>query len=518
MKLKKIAAVVATMVAGQAFALDLATDVPDVEFQISGATAADKQVQTYYSSLCDISTQTNYNDVAQSDEAIAIFCTVRAANPNSPFAVDKDVLFRKENGGSSTGVAPVSTAGTVLALDASTCSETLAPTATTAGEGTCSNTKIQLPAQVGISDVEPELFVIPANGAKTVDLTAPMSVFPVNAQTFGIVVSPGLRDALQDAQGLDDGLPAGDPGRDEVQRMPSMSSDLIANIFASNVKDWSELKGLGGIAITAGKGLSNEAVNVCVRTPGSGTQAQFNALFMGNACSYRGADPSIPFLGKVTADDCDGIENNSTVCSFFGSPLPGPHVHKNKGSSDMGKCITNINADGRWAIGIQSLEKVDEGRTNRNDFKYVAIDGVTPILENVAAGLYFDVAALTIQYRTDVVTAGSDARLLADALVNIARNLNDIKDFNTSLQTDDASTSNDDRPGPGLFNTPEILLPGGAAAANVGSLAFADGAVQPSFPFAAANPVYPFNQGLTGPSSCAVPTYNAVGIDVTQKN
>ncbi len=513
MKLNKLsAAIAATLVAGQAMALDINVDPVDIDFQISGATAANKQVNTYISSLCDIATQDNYNDVSESDEALATFCTVPASA--GLFATDKNVLFRKENGGSSTGVAPVTTQGTVLALDMFNggCVETVPGTATTAGEFRCPDAKINLPAQVGISDVEPELFVIAANGSKTVDLTAPLNVSPVNAQTFGIVVSPGLRDALQAAQGLT-------VGSDEVVDMPSMSSDLIANIFAGNVQDWSELKGIGGVPITTGAGLKaanlgGEAVNVCVRTPGSGTQAQFNAFYMGNSCNYRGAG-SLAFVGKDTVLDSNGVENDSPVPTFFGSALPGPHVHKNKGSSDMGKCLTNVTADDRWAIGIQSLEKVDEGRTNRNDFKYVAIDGVTPTLENVAAGLYQNWAALTIQWRTDVITNGSDLEILADEFVRIAQDKGDIVAFNTSLQTDDASTSSDDRP-VGGFNTPEIL--DGGVAANVGTLAFAQGALQPSFPFDPSNPVIPFNQGLVGPSSCAVPTYNAVGIDVTQQN
>ncbi|MEM9063779.1 MAG: hypothetical protein AAGD13_25270, partial [Pseudomonadota bacterium] len=62
---------------------------------------------------------------------------------------------------------------------------------------------------------------------------------------------------------------------------------------------------------------------------------------------------------------------------FPGFPLPAPYIHQNKGSSDMGKCLTNLAAASRTGIGIQSLEKVDEGRTNRNNFKYLAIDGVT---------------------------------------------------------------------------------------------------------------------------------------------
>ena len=507
MKFTKLAVAMAATVASHAYALG-PNVTPDVIFQLSGATAADVQVQTYYSTLCDISTQDNYEFDGSGTDASAVFCTVPASA--GVFAADKNVLFHKQSGGSIDGVAPVFNQTTVEAVDMTTCTQVTANTGTVAGEYTCTATA-PAAAMVGISDVEPELFTISANNEAGVqiNLDAPRQVSTVNAQTFGVVASPGLRDALQAAQGLT-------VGSDEVQEMPSMSSDLIANLFSGKIANWSQLKDASGLGIDASAGLSNGAVNICVRTPGSGTQAQFNAYYMGNPCNYRGAGDA-GYLGLDTSVDSNGIENDSPVILIGGLfPAPGPYIHKNEGSSDMGKCVTNVSADNRWALGIQSLEKVDEGRTNRNDFKYLAIDGVAPTLENVAAGLYQNWAAMTIQWRTDVVTAGSDEEALADKFVEIARNIADVKDFNLGLQTDDGNTNNDNRPAGG-FNTPEILATGGAVPANVGSLVFADGTNVPSFPFDANNPVMPFNKGLTGQSSCAVPVLGSTGIDVSQK-
>ena len=269
MKLNKLAlAVAATTFAGQALALDIQSVTPDLQLQISGATAVDKQVQTYFATFCDTGTQTNYTMSNGNDDATGVFCTV-----SSLFTSPLNVFFHKENGGSSTGVEPVSNAGTVDALDLSTCVQNTAPSGAVSGEGTCSDTLVQNAAQVGISDVEPALFAITANGSKNVNAAAfnaaGASVQTVNAGTFGVVVSPGLRNALQTAQGLTS-------GSDLVADMPSLSRSLIANIFSGKVAQWDELKGLGGVAITSGN-VTNVKVNVCTRTPGSGTQAQFNA-------------------------------------------------------------------------------------------------------------------------------------------------------------------------------------------------------------------------------------------------
>lgn len=497
MKIKGLAAAVAAgVVSSQALALPPTANV-DLIMTTSGATAADIQFANYINQICDASTLDTFNN--PSDSASAFSCTVRDGSA-AGISGDRDVLFRKESGGSSTGVEPVTNAtdpvlGLVAGLDLSTCTED-----TPGGrQWTCSDTTIDVQAQVGISDVEPELFAIPANGSRNVNLAAPLSVFPVNAQTFGIVVTTDLRDALQTAQGLN-------PGSDEISDMPSLSSAVIANLFAGNIAEWSQL------------GLTPDSPNVevCVRRPGSGTQAQFNTFYMGNACLYRGAGNQA-FLGLPTALDTssDSGSNDIDIPELVpGFPLPPPYIHQNIGSSDMGRCLTNLDAQNRTGIGIQSLEKVDEGRTDRNNFKYIAVDGVTPSLANVASGLYQNWATLSIQWRTDVVTG--EVLALANELVATAQDVGAVATFNASLLDDSGTTTNDDRPLNG-FRTPEILDGGNPVA--VGSLALAQGATQPSIPWNPANPVLPFNKGLVGPSACAAAVIPAgTPVDVSNTN
>jgi hypothetical protein len=75
------------------------------------------------------------------------------------------------------------------------------------------------------------------------------------------------------------------------------------------------------------------------------------------------------------------------------NPVFGPVVQENSGSGDLTVCLQNQFAAGKWAIGVQSLEKVDAS------FRFIKIDGVAPTLKNVAQNKYKDWVETTIQWR-----------------------------------------------------------------------------------------------------------------------
>lgn len=480
MKMKALATAIAGVaIANQAMALDINSVTPDLTLVFSGATAVDIQFQNYIDQRCAPGSLDTYRQPA--DAARAYFCTV------STSAGNKNVLFRKESGGSSRGVAPIATGvgGTVNGIDLSTCSLTATP-----NEWTCSNTNIQVQSQVGISDVEPALFTLTANtkpGTVSPNVAAaPLTVQPVNVNTFGIVVTPALRNALQTAQGLTS-------GSEDVADMPSLASNTVAALFAGDFTSWNQLKDSSGTGIASG--VADPTVNLCLRTPGSGTQAQFNAFYMGIGCAYNGGS-GFGVASRFVVTDADNTENNGFLTTipnpinpaFPPVARPKPYAYWNNGSSDMGKCLTQLSQAGRWGIGIQSLEKVAETRTDRNEFRYVAIDGVPPTLEKVAAGLYRNVASASIQWNDNVVNGGLEEELaqdfvdLAQGVTSVAASNADLKAANGAPQIADATTG---------LNI------------NSGNLVFAKGSVVPSIPFDPANPVSPFNQGLVGPSSCS---------------
>ena len=101
MKIKALAtAIAASTIAGQAMAISIvAQPVPDESLNFSGATAVDKQFQSYIEQTCNAGTVDTY--INSQDSASAFYCEVTTTAGGT-----QNVLFRKESGGSSTGVVP----------------------------------------------------------------------------------------------------------------------------------------------------------------------------------------------------------------------------------------------------------------------------------------------------------------------------------------------------------------------------------------------------------------------------
>lgn len=503
MKVKSLIAAVALATgASQVFALAPGASI-DLEMNLSGATAMDIQFTKYITDVCTPGTLDSF--FVDDDSSRAFSCTVDSSQVPG-LSGNLNVLFRKASGGSSQGVGPVATGATnIPGINLALCGGVVN------NEWDCGTTStITVQAMVGVSDVEPSMFSISENGGQPI--TGPFASggpFPINTQTFGIVVTPRLYRSLQAAQGLT-------TTSDDVSQMPSLSRTTVAALFSGQVDTWSQMVDASGTGLDGqGFGLTGY-VEVCRRTQGSGTQAQFNAFYMGLPCSYRGAS-DLSYVGLTPTTDSAGGPNNITRPQIGPVVLPGPYTHEASGSSDLGKCLTDLNTAGRDGLGIQSLEKVDEGRTDRNAFKYIKIDGNAPTLDNVHAGVYRNVASASIQWNT-VVSGNADRLALAQGLRDTAQNVGDVRSFNLSLQDDDPGTANDDRPGPGLFRTTEILDATQAnGLADVGSMAIggAAGAVADDV-FDETNPVTPWNQRLSDPVTCSVPVLGGAAIQVGQ--
>jgi ABC-type phosphate transport system substrate-binding protein len=283
----------------------------------------------------------------------------------------------------------------------------------------------------------------------------------MNAVIFGVPLTENLYRALQVAQGLDD-------TKDDEANMPSLSSAQVNGLITGNIKKWSQLL-VNGIPLTQVAGVTPPAddflgptnvgplVHVCRRVPGSGTQAQMNAVFANSPCA-AGVQPT-------------ALAGNT-------NPFLGPVIQENSGSGDVTVCMADKLAANKWAVGVQSLEKVEPAT-----FLFPKIDGVAPTLKNVAENKYKDWVETTIQWR-NAANSGPSGDTLA-ILQTIAT---------------DAST-------PGTINSLN-----GAFVHGFGTgayLALNTNGHTPSFPHDDANPVTTATHAPLGaPNTCNLPTVN----------
>ncbi len=430
--------------ASSALAFNPSVTAPDYQTVFSGATAASNSARVWIiDRVCDT---TQPVDVFRrwtgssfgNDWAVA--CKTKTHQDKDGDGIvdagetvaSKNVLFRKrDTGGSGWGVTPVTHpmnvapgvaatngvdpvnpggAATGFKVDIMTvtagagfnCDTTAnPPAALVTGAGTnyseykCGTANEQKVPDAGFSDIEPNKFfgINTPSGLPEYAASTGVSTNTFGALVFGTPVSLDLRNALQAVQGLT-------VGSETQANMPSLSSTEIRSLFTGGIPNWNNLMvtnpaDVNGpkISLAAhpdvvalGTVPADKKVQICRRVPGSGTQAQFNTIFLNWPCDTSVKTPS----------------------SAPGSLALGPVVAENSGSSDVSRCLDDFNdgsnASGknaaltkRWAIGINSTENnVD----NSFSYRFIKIDGGAPTIQAVHAGDYQDYAEQSFQYRT----------------------------------------------------------------------------------------------------------------------
>jgi len=483
MNMKRISvAVAAAVLSAGAFAHGPSV-TPDSEIWISGASAQDKALAALFTDLCDAGTLDEFKDNANPSKPgkahSAYFCTLSPANVPGLSAAQKVLLHKRSAGGSGQGVQPVADGVAIeaMAIDNGNCTETSAGSqdwrCTISNPGDLEN-KV---SDAGISDVEPALFVGPNVPPSSVPVTASqlanIDVTSMNAVIFGVPVTEALRDALQEVQGLT-------VGAEDEANMPSLSKSQVSSIISGATKDWDQFKvdnggtivGLASYPFTTAAAptlegpLSKPLVNVCRRVPGSGTQAQMNAKFNSSPCA-AGANPTA--LASAT------------------NPFFGPIIVENSGSGDVSTCLNAADTAGKWAVGVQSLEKGADASGLTDQFRFVKVDGVAPTLENVAANKYFDWVETTMQWRkaaAPVPGPTGDTLTIVQKIASDASSPATINSLNVN------------------FAHPFATNPGAY-------LALSTNGHTPSFPFDPTNPVATATHAFSGaPNSCSTPVSN----------
>lgn len=411
--------------AGAAMAFNPTTTPPDYTVFISGSSAVSPTVLSFtIDTVCDHSQdvsvfRTSTGNGFGNDWGVA--CRVNTATTGVSAA--RNVLFLKRDaGGSGYGVTPVTNSVALAVIDTSTGTGSNCPnpsTAQTTANGTsynqyvCGSGTVSLIPDAGFSDVEPDKFRgfnAPAGLPDFNPATAEAyTARPVAALVGGIPVNTNLRNALQAVQfpssSACNPANAGYGANAETQAcMPSLTPAEIRTLFVGGLKNWGsflvtdpsnptgpKIPLANHPAVVAlGTAPADQKVQICRRTPGSGTQASFGMVFLNAPCDPNAqpplASPGNAFTGPVVAENAGGTDLGRCLDDF------------NNGTNNSGQ---NSSLTHRWAIGLQfTTENVDLSK----DYRYVKIDGIAPTIQNVAAGDYPYYAEESFQWRTDITT------------------------------------------------------------------------------------------------------------------
>jgi len=400
-----VASAIAAASVGVAHATDIATfntsGRTNVVVYISGSTAVDNTLASIVqNSLCQADTLSTYISqvtFAGGGSETLYYCQAGTGSglPTSDYlAVEKESTTGSVHGaeplinvseGAPSGVTFFDpTQGT--AIDAANCTN---DGSTTSNDCPTSVFISNVTPTGGVADVEAKLLrsvpggaVLPA-AAIGDDLVAAPGLDVV----WGIAVTKNLYRALQQAEGLNTGTCATTP--DVPQCVPSLSKEQVASILVysdfgnTNLTFWNQVLDLPANPV-------DENIYLCRRDVGSGTEASFEAYFLGARCAdaTNGSD-----LHMATQDGQYVIESGSN--GGIRTCLEAFYNHNNTiaitpYNSDLGTDFPPVTPTGdQWAIGILSSEETASNLTGSNDsWRLVAIDGVLPTLENVVNGFY----------------------------------------------------------------------------------------------------------------------------------
>jgi hypothetical protein len=268
-------------------------------------------------------------------------------------------------GGSIVGVAPIYKAIDMEFVDpASTCGTPGGASATTVIAGYTWNVKrcngsFGKRPDIGVSDTEPASFTgVNLPGDEVVlDASSPSldTAAEVAGWKSGIVADANIIPQQMFAVGF--GFAATKTLINAGVTNATLSQ--LQSLLAGGIDDW-------GVVSSA---LAGNAVKICRRTKGSGTQASFNAFINNNPCLTA---PGIG--GALPVADASAT-----------GPLGGLTVVENAATSGVKTCLENANTNGEYAIGLLSLEN-NEVATG---WQFLAVDGVAPFQnpETVADGV-----------------------------------------------------------------------------------------------------------------------------------
>lgn len=355
-----------------------------VEVDVSGASAIRLSVGAAFIEYCKPATVDIFWNDANGSNYRAYSCTLAKQLGN--YGADTDiVLYKRDQGGSTNGIRPVSDSvglpsmfinGLAGTDTGGTCTASATPSATRTdvnqARWICGTTQTRVPA-IGLSDEEPALLNAGVNLSGTAGTLTNLSINPLALNIFGVVVNTKLRDALQTAQGLT-------AGSELPENQPSLPKSFVTSAFAGKINIGAGL-GWQQVGLTGTNGTKK--VNVARRTVGSGTQAASNAYFLGGNCVAGANSPA----GSQTSTATQ-VGTNQDITSYSSS-----------GTLIGSFATANTNNAFQLAVLGRENSPTPTGTTTDNGYRFVKLNGVAPTRDNARTGLYDFVYENSIQWR-----------------------------------------------------------------------------------------------------------------------
>ncbi|WP_457427870.1 hypothetical protein [Roseateles sp. P5_E7] len=320
------------------------------------------------------------------------------------------LITKRDAGGSAQGVTPLVNADatqTHILVDASctTAVGGVSPATDIQKAGfICAGTTPAL-AHAGFSDVEPALLQAVINGGTGLD-TSILDAAGFVQNIFAIGVNKKLYLALQKAQGL---VAASATVIDEsAAAQPSIPKTFIAGALTGQLLGSSSTKKGWNLLIPASvdSNINNKRINVCRRTPGSGTQAASNLYFANNPC------------GGATNQFTPTAGTTNATLAVTGSLT----TLQNSSTGAVETCLGNVEAladstGGGYAFGVLGRENNPQALVNgvpsEKGYRYVKLSGSTPTRAGLIAGDYDFAVEASMQWPKAEATNAPAADVLA---------------------------------------------------------------------------------------------------------
>lgn len=409
---------------------------PTSSLYISGATALDETIRASVARLCIPGSLDEYR--WGSNQRVFSCSIVASLFPG--LSTSQVAIYKTSEGGSGLGVTPLVNQTAVPFLNINSITLALCAGSTVVSAGVVSGVTL-VPAytlrtcatstdlryqtilsDAGISDVEPKMFT-------DADVSALTPKTP-SGLVFGIAVTRAAYDSLQVVQGKSGTCLSTATAtlgtltsitsltsirqRDLEECMPSLSKETIGGLMAGQVS-WDSIQGPGG-ALTPP--VAQPEVYVVRRFPSSGTQKS-TELFLYGGISPTDLSHSVKCNPSAIPMNAGSLVNNATdeatFCGFGPSVAPTATTAEGSGSGNVRNCLNLHNTNGRFAIGLISLES---SYASGNGWRFIKIDGQAPSLLNAWKTTYKNFTETSIQ-KAPYLTPGSDADIIADAMFGV---------------------------------------------------------------------------------------------------